>query len=159
MESTRTTNVAKIHEVINTYTVLQILERMYNNYYRSVFWPGIVQVGTLILCFSASLCMSSWNIISQDPRVLLLFIGILNGFIACMFTPYCASKVNTVSRLFLKHQCRGFSSKYVRNRILSKPILSIKISDNYMDVQFPLTVSIFCVNNIFSLLVIFKRSQ
>jgi len=99
------------------------------------------------------------QIVSKDPRVLLLLSLILDGFIGCIFAPYCASKVNTESRGFLKYQCRDFSSKYLRKRISSKPILSIRIADNFMDVQFPLTVSMFCVTNIFSLLVIFKRSK
>jgi len=146
-------------ELIHSYSILQILERMYNNYYRSIFWPALVQVGVIIVCFSAILCLGKWHIVSKDPRVLLLQSLILYGFVVCMFAPYCASKVNTESCQFVKNHCRGFSSKYLRKRILSKPILSIRIADNFMDVQFPLTVSMFCVKNIFSLLVIFKRSQ
>jgi len=132
---------------------------MYNNYYQKVIWPSLVQVGTLMVCFPASICLSMWPIVSQDSRVLWLFIFIVNGFTGCIFGPYCASKVNTMSCLFLIYQCRGFSSKYMRKRVLSKQILSIKILDNFMDAQFPLTVFIFCTNNIFSLLVIFKQSQ
>jgi len=162
LEVTRQTdkpNVSKINELIGTYSILHILEIMYNNYCQSVIWPALVQVGTIMICFPMSLCLSKWNLVSKDPRVLLLLVLIVNGFIACIFAPYCASKVNTMSRLFLKYECRGFSNKYLRKRILSKPILSIKISDNFMDIQFPLTVFMFCVNNIFSLLVIFKQSQ
>jgi len=141
------------------YSVLQILERMYNNYYRTVFLPAVMQVGVLIVCFPVSLCVSKWHIVSKDPRLLLLFICILQGFECCMFAPYCASKVSTQSCLFLKQLRRVSSSTYLRKRICSKPILSIKVSDNFMDVQFPLTVLMFCVNNIFSLLVIFKKSK
>jgi len=141
------------------YSVLQIIERMYNNFYRSLFWPAVVQCSTLAVIFPSSLCLSKWHIVSKDPRVLLLFICIVNGFVGCILAPYCASKVNTRSCLFLKYHCRAFSNKYLRKRIFSKPILSIKIADNYMDVQFPLTVLMFCVNNVFALLVIFKQSQ
>jgi len=144
---------------MSTYSVLQVVEKMYNNYYRSVLWPALVQVGVLIICFPASLCLSKWQIVSKDPRVLLLLSLILDGFIGCIFSTYCASKVNTESHGFLKYQCRDFSSKYLRKRISSKPILSVRIADNFMDVQFPLTVLMFCVSNIFSLLVIFKRSE
>jgi len=152
-------SVSKIGELIDTYSILQLLERMYNNYYRSLVWPVIVQVGVIIVCIPASLCLSKWHIVSTDPRVLLQFICIADGFIACLYAPYCASKVNTTSRLFLKRYCRDIKVKYIRKRILSKPVLSIRISDNFIDVQFPLTVLMFCVNNVFSLIVIFKQSQ
>jgi len=141
------------------YSMLQILERMYNNYYRSIFWPTVVQCSTIAVVFPLSSCLSKWHIISKDPRVLLIFVCILEGFIGGILAPYCASKLNTRSQLFLKQQCRVFSNTYLRKRIFSKPILSIKISDNFMDVQFPLTVLMFCVNNVFTLLVIFKQSQ
>jgi len=159
LETTRATNVSEIDKLIKAYSSLQILERMYNNYYRSVIWPALVQLGTLAIFVPLSLCLSKWHMISKDPRVLMLFISILQGFIGCVFAPYFASKVNTTSRLFLRYQCRAFSSTYLRKRISSKPILSIKISDNFMDVQFPLTVLMFCFNNVFSLLIIFKQSQ
>jgi len=139
--------------------MLQIVERMYNNYYRSVFWPAVIQFGTLLVVSSLSLCLSKWHIISKDPRVYFMFVATLGGFTACIFAPYCASKVNTKSRLFVKYQCRVISSTYLRKRMISKPILSIKISDNFMDVQFPLTVLMFCVNNVFSLIVILKHPQ
>jgi len=158
LEATRATNVFKTDELIKTYSSLQILERMYNNYYRRIFWPTIVQLATISVVFPLSLCLSKWQIISKDTRVLLLLILIVNGFVGGVFAPYCASKVNTSSRLFIKYQCRVFSSSYLRKRVFSKPILSIKISDNYMDVQFPLTILMFCVNNVFSLLIIFKQS-
>jgi len=158
-ENTTTNNVFKINELISMYSVLQLLERMYNNYYRAVYWPAIVQIGALAAIFLTSLCLSKWHIVSKDPRALLLLICILEGFTACVFAPYCASKVNTQSRLFLTYQRRVFSNKYLRKLILSKPILSIKVSDNFIDNQFPLTVLMFCVNNVFSLLVIFKESQ
>jgi len=151
------TNVSKTDQLIKTYSILQILERMYNNYYRRIFWPTLVQCCTSCVIFPLSLCLSKWHIVSKDPRVLLLFICIVNGFVGGVFAPYCASKVNTSSRLFLKYQCRVFSNSYLRKRIFSKPILSIKISDNFMDVQFPLSVLMFFVNNIFSLLIIFKE--
>jgi len=157
--TTGVTNVSKTDELLKAYSILQIIERMYNNYYRSVFWPVFLQWATLSVVPPASLCLSKWHIVSKDPRVLLLLIFIVNGILGCIFAPYCASKVNTMSRLFLKHQCRFFSNKYLRKRVVSKPILSIKIADNYMDVQFPLTVLMFCVNNVFALLVIFKQSQ
>jgi len=158
LKATRTTNVSKTDELIKTYSILQIIERMYNNYYRSVFWPVFIQLATIAVVFSTSLCLSMWHIVSKDPRVLLLLLCIVNGILGCIFAPYCSSKVNTKSCLFLKYQCRVFSNKYLRKRILSKPTLSIKISDNFMDVQFPLTVLMFCVNNVFALLVIFKQS-
>jgi len=132
---------------------------MYNNYYRSIFWPALIQMCTLAVILPLSLCLSKWHIVSKDPRVLLLFVCIVNGFLGCVFASYCASKVNTSSRIFIKYQCRVFFSKYLRKRIFSKPILSIKISDNFIDAQFPLTVLMFCVNNVVSLLVIFKTSQ
>jgi len=132
---------------------------MYNNYYRIFIWPVLLQWATLAVYFPLSICLSKWHIVSKDPRVLLMFICIVLGLIASVFAPYCASKVNTRSRLFLKYQCRVFSDKYLRKRILSKPILSIKIADNFIDVQFPLTVFMFCVNNVFALLVILKQSQ
>jgi len=159
LEGTRSINVSKTDKLITMYSSLQIIERMYNNYYRSCFWPAMVQCSTLAVIFPTSLCLSKWHIVSKDARVLLLFIGIVTGFMGCTFAPYCASKVNTNSRSFLKNQCRGFSNKYLRTRILSKPILSIKIVDNYMDVQFPLTVLMFCANNVFALIVIFKQSK
>jgi len=159
METARRVNGSKMEELFHTYSNLQVLERMYNNYYRSTFWPALVQVGTLTTCFPVALCMSKWHILSKDPRVLLLFICILNGFIACILGPYFASKVNTGSRLLLKHQSRVFSNTYIRKRTLSKPNLNIKIADNFIDVKFPLTVSMFCVNNVFSLLIILKQSK
>jgi len=132
---------------------------MYNNYYRSVFWPVFIQWTTLAVYLPLSLCISKWHIVSKDPRVFLLLIFAVAGSVGCIFAPYCASKLNTSSRLFIKYQCRVFSSTYLRKRVFSKPILSVKIADNFMDVQFPLTVLMFCVNNVFSLLVIFKESQ
>jgi len=159
LEATNTTNISKTEELINMYSILQIIERMCNNYYRNVVWPALVQICTLCVVLPLSLCMGKWDIVSQDPRILLLLICIVNGFIGCVFAPYCASKVNTRSCGFLQDQCRVFFSPYLRKRNFSKPILSIKIGDNFMDIQFPLTVLMFCVNNVFSLLIILKESQ
>jgi len=124
---------------MGTYSVLQIVERMYDNYYQSVLWPAFAQVGVSIICFPASLCLNKRHFF------------LLDGFIVYIFAPYCASKINTGSRALLKYMCWSFSSKYLRKRILSKPILRLKIADNFMDVQFPsnLTVWMVCMNNSF----------
>jgi len=152
-------NVLNTDRVFNVYSILQIIERMYNNYYQRFFWPALVQVGILGVCISSALCLTKWDIVSNDPRGILLFVTILDCSIACMFAPYFASKVNTASQLFLSRKCRGFSNLYLRKRSLSKPPLSIRISDNFMDSLFPLSVLMFCVNNIFSLIVIIRDSN
>jgi len=150
-------NVSKIDKVLCKYSMLQIIERMYNNHYRSVFWPLFIQVGVFSLCISAALCLSKWNQVSNDPRVIVLFVTVLNCSMICIFCPYCASKVNTASRLFLTSKSRF--NIYLRKRISSKRKLAIEISNNFIDSKFPLTVSMFCVSNIFSLLIIFRKSN
>jgi len=158
MDTRTITNVSKMDKVFNTYAILQIIERMYNNYYRHCFWPALVQVGIFSVCISSALCLTKWNLVSNDPPGILLLVAILESSTACMFGPYIASKVNTASRLFLINKCSGFANTYTRKRILSKRPLSIKIADNFMDSQFPLSVLMFCVNNIFTLAVVFRNS-
>jgi len=152
-------NVFKTSRVFDVYSILQILERMYNNYYQRFFWPALVQVGILGVCVSSALSLTKWDLVSNDPRGILLFVTILDCSIACMFAPYFASKLNTASRLFLSGKCKGFSNLYLRKRVLSKTPLSIKISSNFMDSQFPLSVLMLCVNNIFSLIVIIRETN
>jgi len=120
MDTPKITNASKMDQVLNFYPILQIIERMYNNYYRHGFWPALVQVGILGVTISSALCLTKWNLISNDPRVVFLFVTILECSIACIFAPYFASKVNTASRLFLIAKCRGFSNIYTRKCILSK---------------------------------------
>jgi len=164
MDTGMTSSVPKMDKVLTMYSMVQIVERMYNNYYRRAFWPALVQVGIIGTVIPSALCLSMWNLVSKDPRVLLMFVTILEGSVLCILAPYCASKVNTTSRLFLKDKCtilkyNVFSDMYLRKRVSSKTTLKIKLSDNFMDSEFPLSVLMFCVNNIFSLLVIFKRSN
>jgi len=159
MDTGRIANISKMNQLLNMYSKLQIIERMYNNYYRHLFWPSFLQAGIIATCISSALCLSKWDMISNDPRLLFLILSIVNAGMICTFYPYCASKVNVVSDGLLKYKCRGFYNICIRKRILSKPALSIKISDNFIDSQFPLNVAMFCVNNIFSLIVIFRASD
>jgi len=145
-----------MNRMLNMYSVLQIVERMYNNCYRRVFWPAVVQIGIFALCISAALCVSKWNLISHDPRVFISLLGILNGLIGCVFYPYCASKTNTTSFAFLRSWPIEMSNTLMRKRILSKRAMRIYISDNFIDARFQLNVCTFCLNMIFSLIVILK---
>jgi len=146
-------------KLLTMYSMIQVVETMYNNCYKRLFWPALVQLGIVAVCISAALCLSKWDLIVNDPRGILLFVAMIEGFIACIFTPYFASKVNTTSRLFLDGKCRDFSNIYLRKRTFSKRPLSIKISNNFMDSEFPLSVLMFCVNQIFSLIVIIRESN
>jgi len=109
--------------------------------------------------FLSALCLSKWEIISSDPRLVILILAMINSALMCSFCPYCASKVNTASCLFLNFKCRIFTKICIKKCILSKRALRINVSDNFMDSEFPLNVSKFCVNNIFSLIVIFRASN
>jgi len=158
MDTGRIMNASKMDLLLNMYSTLQIIERMYNNYYRHMFWPSFLQGGVMVACLSSALCLSKWEMTTSDPRLIMLILAMVNSSMACTLYPYCASKVNTASGLFLNRKCRDFYNICIRKRLLSKPTLSIKISDNFMDSEFPLSVSMFCVNNIFSLVVIFRTS-
>jgi len=159
MDTGKVTNPYKMNQLVNMYSALQIIERMYNNNYQWLFWPSFIQTGIIAACFSSALCLSKWEMISNDPRLVILILCMINSAMICTFYPYCASKVNTASCLFLNFKCRVFHNACIRKRILSKQALSIKVSDNFIDSEFPLNVSKFCMNNTFSLLVIFRASN
>jgi len=148
-----------MNQLLNLYSILQIVEKMYNNYYQHLFWPSFLQAGIFTVCISSALSLSQWEKFSDDPRMVFLILTMINSIMICTFYPYCASQVNTASRSFLKRKCRGFYNICIRKRILSKKSLSVKVSDNFIDSEFPLSVSLFCVNNIFSLVVIFRTSN
>jgi len=159
MDAGRITNPYKMNQLLNMYSAMQIIERIYNDNYQRLFWPSFMQAGIICFCISSALCLSKWKKFSSDPRLPILIIVIINAGMMCTFYPYCASKVNTASCLFLNFKCRVFNKVCIRKRILSKQALSIKVSDNFIDSEFPLSVSKFCVNNIFSLIVIFRASN
>jgi len=156
MATGRKVTVFKMGEILNMYSYLQIVERMYNNYYRRFFWPAVVQLGLFSVCISAAMCVTKWDLISKDPRGLLPLMGILDGSVACVFLPYCASKINSASLSFLNSKCSVISNLYMRKRMLSKRPMRIYISDNFIDAQFQLSVFTFCLNAIFSLIVVLK---
>jgi len=159
MGTGRITRVHKMNQLLNMYSALQIIEKMYNNNYQCLFWPSFIQAGIVVACFSSALCLSMLEMISSDPRLLILILAMINSAVICTFCPYCASKLNTASCFFLNFKCRVFHNTCIRKRILSKRALSIKVSDNFIDSEFPLNVSKFCMNNIFSLIVIFRASN
>jgi len=159
MDTGRKTNAYKIDQILKMYSALHIIEKMYNNSYQRLFWPSLIQFGMIVGCFSSALCLGKWETISSDPRLVILILAMINSAMICTFYSYCASKVNTASRLFLNFKGRFFHNISIRKRILSKQVLSIKVSDNFIDSEFPLNVSKFCLNNTFSLIVILRVSN
>jgi len=160
MNTGKIANTSKMDLLLHMCSTLQITERTYNSYYQRLFWLSLIQAGIICSCISSALCISKWDMISDDPRLPILILVIINTGMICTFYPfYCASKVNTASCLLLKCKCRDFNNICIRKLVFSKRALSIKISDNFIDSEFPLTVSMFCVNNIFSLIVIFRKSN
>jgi len=71
------------------------------------------------------------------------------------------SKVNAYSKLLLKDiNLIGSSWNHIRipkKRIKSKTAMAVKNSDNLVDEEMPLNISMFCLNNIISLLAILNE--
>jgi len=157
--SERLRNTSKsLDQVINLYSSLQITERLYNNYYKYIYWPPLMLLGIIAICIPSSIGLAKWKILSDDPRVLLLPMCIIDGWFVVFVSTNYGSKVNAYSNILLKDiKLIGSSrqhTRFTRKRIKSKTAVGVKISDNLIDKEMPLNIFMFCVDNIISLLAI-----
>jgi len=147
--------------LISLYSALQIIEQLYNNYYRRLYWPTLFQIGILIVCIPSAVCIGKWETIANDPRLPLMILSIVNGWIIVFLSTTCGSKVNKRSILFnedaLKHNGYFSASKYLRKRIRSKMTMAVRVADSFIDSEMPLNMSLFCVSNIISLVMVFQE--
>jgi len=87
-------------------------------------------LGILAICIPSSICLAQWEIISDDPRVLLVPMCIKNGWLVVVVSTNYGSKVNAYSKLLLKDITLIGSSwnqtRIPKKRIKSKTAMAVK---------------------------------
>jgi len=125
--------------------------------------PTLLQYGIILLCIPSAVCIAKWKAISNDPRVILIILAIINGWIIAFVGTALGSKLFTTSESLLKNLLRvkppGVLHKYLIKKIYSKQPMAVKVSDSFIDSEMPLNVALFCFSNIVSLLMIFKKAK
>jgi len=147
--------------MFNLYSGLQIVEHLYNNYYRQIFWPTLLSLGEFILCIPCAVLIAKWHLVSGDPRLLILFTGIVNGLLVVVISTTCGSRLNEISVELLTKTCTVnvhlLQNTYCRKRLKSKRPLAVKVSNNFIDQAMPLSVVESTINNMISLLIVLNK--
>jgi len=141
------------------YSSLQIIERLYNNYFGKVFWPVLLLCGVIAACIPFAICVSKWEVVSHDPRFLLMVFAFSIAWVVIFIGTSAGSTIYQRSMRFLgviRQVNFKPNKRYFKRRVNSKYTLAIKVHDNFIDEKMPLSITSFCVDNIISLLVILK---
>jgi len=150
----------KFENILGMYSCLQIVECMYNNYFSKSFWPMLLQLGVLSVCIPVAICVTKWKLVSNDPRLVLMFLALTYGWLVTFVATKYGSKLHSGSVNLLQTFCRikfsPQSSRYYRRRIKCRHSMAVKVANNFMDAEMPLSITSFCISNIISLLQVLK---
>jgi len=150
----------KLENILETYSCLQIVECMYNNYFSKLFWPMLLQAGVVSVCIPLAICISKWKMVSKDPRLVLMLLALTYGWLITFVETKYGSKLHSGSVSLLQTfnviKLSPWSNRYFKRRIKSKHSMAVKVADNFMDAEMPLSMTTFCVSNVISLLEALK---
>jgi len=73
--------VSKLEKCLVMYSSLQIIKRLYNNYFGKVFWPVLLLCGVMAAGIPFAICVSKWEVVSHDPRFLLMVFAFSIGWV------------------------------------------------------------------------------
>jgi len=147
--------------MLNIYSGLEIVQQLYNNYYKQIIWPTLLSLGQFILCIPFAVLIAKWKLVSGDPRLLILCTGIVNGSLIVIVLTTCGSKLNEISVDFLTKTCtvnlHMLQNLYYRRKLKSKRPLAVKVANNFIDQAMPLTVLESSIDNMISLLMVLNK--
>jgi len=150
-----------MNTIFNVYSGLEILEHSYNNYYKRIVWPTFLCVGEFVLVVPCAVLIAKWELVSGDPRLIILFSGIGNGLLIAIVMTSCGSKLNQIAVDLLTKTCTEdvqlLRNAYFNRRLKSKKPLAVRVASNFMDPSMRLSVVETSISNVISLLMVLNQ--